>query len=119
MSRGLGRLQRFIKDRIYRAEREYKREQVALSGRRKLDPDYISEDGVKRFTVFWWDVRQWVEDNPDFNPGPYRLCEALERSTKRALHTLVKRGEIVRLRGEEGRLNKYITKEMDQSLSGQ
>jgi hypothetical protein len=118
MSRGLGRLQRFIKEQIYRAERDYKRESVALSGRCKLDPDFDAfDDAVKRFIVFWWDVRRWVEDNPDFNPGSYRLSKSLERSAKRALHTLVKRGEIVRLRGEEGCVNRYITKEMDQNLS--
>jgi hypothetical protein len=93
MSRGLGRLQRFIKEQIYSAEREYKREMVALNGRRKVDPDIENHDnGVKTFSVYWWDVRHWVEENPDFNPGPYRLSESLERSTKRALHTLVKRG---------------------------
>jgi hypothetical protein len=114
MSRGLGRLQRFIKEQIYRAEREYKREVVALNGRRRLDADFDSfEDSVKRFVVYWWDVRGWVENNPDFNPGPYRLSESLERSTKRALHTLVKRGEVACMKG---RVNMYVTKEMDQQL---
>jgi hypothetical protein len=118
MSRGLGRLQRFIKDQIYRAEREYKRESVCLFARMKLNPKFDpGENSVKRFIVFWWDVRQWVEDSPDFNPGPYRLSPSLERSTKRALHSLVKRGEIVRLRGDEGRLNQYMTNEMNQSLN--
>jgi hypothetical protein len=119
MSRGLGRLQRFIKEQIYRAEREYKRESVALSGRRRLKPDLDPiEESVKNFVVNWYDVRNWVHYNPDFNPDSnYRLSEALERSAKQALHTLVKRGEIVRLRGGEGRLNQYITKEMDQSLN--
>jgi hypothetical protein len=115
MSRGLGRLQRFIKEQIYRAEREYKRECVALTGRGRVRPD-DDEDGVKTFPVYWWNVREWVENNEDFNPGPDRLSEALERSAKRALYTLVKRGEIVRLRGGDGDLNRYITKEMDQGL---
>jgi hypothetical protein len=117
MSRGLGRLQRFIKEQIYRAEREYKREMVALNGRRKVDPDIENHDnGVKTFSVYWWDVRHWVEENPDFNPGPYRLSESLERSTKRALHTLVKRGGIANF--PSGRFNQYMTNEMKECLTG-
>jgi hypothetical protein len=102
---------------IYRAEREYRREQVALKGREKVRPGFDGfEDGVKRFFVYWWDVRRWVEENEEFNPGPYRLSESLERSAKRALYTLVKRGEIVRVKGGDGHLNRYVTKEIDQSL---
>ena len=57
MSRGLGRLQRFIREQIYRCEREYKREQVALNGRRKIDPNIDDHDeGVKRFCFHWWDA---------------------------------------------------------------
>jgi hypothetical protein len=115
MSRGLGRLQRFIKEQIYRAEREYQREAVALKGREKLKPGFDAfEDGVKRFCVYWWDVRRWVENNPEFNPGPYRLSESLERSAKRALHTLVKRGEVACMKGK---ISRYVTKEMDQQLA--
>jgi hypothetical protein len=117
MSRGLGRLQRFIKEQVYRAEREYRREQVALNGRAKLDTKLDAfDDAVKNFVVHWWDVRRWVEENPDFNPGPYRLSESLERSTKRALHSLVKRGEIAQMKAN-GYLAKYMTNEMDQSLT--
>ena len=140
MSRGLGRLQHFIKEQIYRAEREYRREQVALNGRNRFKPDPNFDpinEGVKDFTVIWWDVRRWVEENPDFNYGPLRISgpsesikpirvgpsgpipeisPSLERSAKRALHTLVKRGEIARLWRREGELSRYVTKEMDQSL---
>jgi hypothetical protein len=142
MSRGLGRLQRFIKERIYRAGREYRREVVAIKGRSrfKRDPNFDSlDEGVKRFTVCWWDVRQWVEGNPDFNRGPYRISgpsdsiepimvgpsgpiwfprisPALERSAKRALHTLVKRGEVACLRGGAGYLHRYVTPETKRSL---
>jgi hypothetical protein len=110
MSRGLGRLQRFIKERMYRAEREYERERVALRGRERVKPGFDAfDDGVKRFWFYWWDVRRWVEDNEEFNPGPYRISESLERSTKRALHGLVKRGEIAVDR--PFRVNRYFTKE--------
>jgi uncharacterized protein YaaR (DUF327 family) len=111
-------LQRFIREQIYRADREYRREQVALNGRGKVvGPDFDAYDeSIKRFVAYWWDVRHWIEENEDFNPGPYRLSEALERSAKRALYTLVKRGEIVRIKGGDGDLNKYITKEMDERL---
>jgi hypothetical protein len=117
MSRGLGRLQRFIKEQIYRAQREYERESVALRGREKLKPGFDGfDDSVKSIFVYWWGVRRWVEENPEFNPGPYRMSESLERSTKRALHTLVKRGEIANF--PFGRLNQYMTKEMAQNLRG-
>jgi len=128
MSRGLGKLQRFIKEQIYRAEREYDRERVALEGRRRvilqrLGRDHFNrgerdpfDDGVKRWVVYWWDVRRWVDQNPAFNPDPeqYRLSEALERSAKRALHGLVQRGEIVQDR--EGKYATYYTIEMQKRL---
>ena len=128
MSRGLGKLQRFIKEQIYRAEREYDRERVALEGRRRvilqrLGRDHFNrgerdpfDDGVKRWVVYWWDVRRWVDQNPAFNPDPeqYRLSEALECSAKRALHGLVQRGEIVQDR--EGKYATYYTIEMQKRL---
>jgi len=137
MSRGLGKLQRFIKEQVYRAEREYRREIVALRGREKVKPGFDAvDDAVKWFMVFWWDVRRWVEENPDFNRIPYRLSgpsesiepmevgpdgpiyflkisPSLERATKRALHTLVRRGEIVQVRTKPAR---YLTKEMNKQL---
>jgi len=89
---------------------------VALYGRGRVVPDFDTfEEGVKRFLVYWWDVRRWVEENEEFNPGPYRMSEALERSTKRALYSLVKRGEIYQ---ETWRKPfRYMTKEMHQSLT--
>ena len=115
-TRGLGKLQRFIKEQIYRAEREYKREAVALSRRRKVKPDFDSfKEGMKAFWLTWPHIRYLIEENPDLNPGPYRISPSLERSAKRALHLLVKRGEIVRMK-DERYLNRYITNEMDQSL---
>src|SRR5262249_30586059 len=117
MSRGLGKLQRFIKAQIYRAEHEYKRESAILFARMKLDPKFDpDENSVKCFFAYWWDVRHWVEENEEFNPGPYRMSESLERSTKRALHTLVKRGEIANF--PFGRLNQYMTREMAENLRG-
>ena len=141
MSRGLGRLQRFIKDQIYRAEREYRRESVCLSARMKLDPEFDPlDESVKCFWLTWPEIRILIEENPDFNRGPYRISgptesiepievgpsgpiyfpkisPSLERSAKRALHLLVKRGDIARIPPSERRyLTRYITKEMDQSL---
>jgi hypothetical protein len=139
MSHGLGRLQRFIRAQIYRAEREYKREGVAMSGRRKVDPDLDPiDDGVKNFWLTWPEIRILIEKNPDFNHGPCRISgpsesiepikvgpsgpipeisPSLERSAKRALHLLVKRGEIAKLWKAPGPyLTRYITKEMNQSL---
>jgi hypothetical protein len=139
MSRGLGRLQRFIKDQIYRAECEYKREGIILFARMKAHPgfDPINES-VKSFWLTWPDIRILIEKNPDFNHGPYRIAgpsgsirpikvgssgpipeisASLERSAKRALHLLVKRGEIAQLPPSERRyLTRYITKETDQKL---
>lgn len=112
-------MQRFIKEQIYRREREFKREQVALNGRGKVKPEFDAYDNsVKRFCFLWWDVRNWVEGNPEFNPGPYRLSESLERSTKRALYTLVKRGEIGCTPGGGGWRNQYMTVKMKQELMG-
>jgi hypothetical protein len=116
MSRGLGRLQRFIKAQIYRADREYRRESVAMNGRRKIDPalDPLDE-GTRNFWLTWPDIRYLIEENPEFNPGPYRISPSLERSAKRALQLLVERGEIARLRGGySGYLNQYVTKEIYQ-----
>jgi hypothetical protein len=110
-------LQRFIKEQIYRAEREHGRESVALRGREKLKPGFDGfDDSVKRFFAYWWDVRHWVEESEEFNPGPYRMSESLERSTKRALHTLVKRGEIANF--PFGRFHQYMTNEMAENLRG-
>jgi hypothetical protein len=141
MSRGLGRLQRFIKDQIYRAERDYRREGICLFARMKTHPDFDpSAESVKSFWLTWPDIRMLVEENPDFNHGPYRISgpgesiepiivgpsgpiwfprisPALERSAKRALHALVKRGEIAKLWKAPGPyLTRYVTKEMDQEL---
>jgi hypothetical protein len=137
MSRGLGRLQRYIKDQLYRAEREYKRESKILFARMKTNPDFDPiDETVKFFGLTWPEIRILIEENPDFNHGPFRLSgptesiepirvgpsgpipkisPSLERSAKRALHLLVKRGEIAKLKdGRPGYLTKYITKEMYQ-----
>jgi hypothetical protein len=138
MSRGLGRLQRFIKDQIYRAEREFKRESVCLFARMKLDPKF-DDEGVKTFWLTWPEIRILIEENPEFNRGrllisgpagsiePIRvgrsgpilqISPSLERSAKRALYLLVKRGDIVPLWKSDHRyLNRYITKEMHQHLN--
>jgi hypothetical protein len=116
MSRGLGRLQRYIKEQIYRAEREWKRENIALRSREKLKPGFDGfNDSVKSFFLTWPRIRFLIEENPDFNPGPYRISPSLEQSVKRALRLLVKRGEIAQHKSDN-RLAIYMTKETDQSL---
>src|SRR6516165_3357663 len=140
MSRGLGRLQRFFKDQIYRAEREYRREGVILFRRMKRDPKFDPvEDEVKNFWLTWPEIRSLIEENPDFKHGPYRIAgpsgsirpikvgsagpildisTSLERSAKRALYLLVKRSEIARLLPSERRyLTRYTTKETEQRLN--
>jgi hypothetical protein len=111
MSRGLGKLQRFILDRMRRLDREHDREWRALIYRTGVDPGFDPVGQCERNDfVYWWDVRRWVEDSEEFGPI---MSEALERSTKRALHTLVKRGEIV---CERDRYNCYFTKERYQRM---
>lgn len=116
MSRGLGKLQRFIKAQIHRAEREYHVEAQCL---RAAGRDVV-DDCERTFVLTWPDIRYLIEENQDFNPdgpdGPYRISKSLERSAKRALHLLVKRGEIARWRGGDGDLNTYMTSKMDQGL---
>jgi hypothetical protein len=139
MSRGLGRLQRFIKEQVYRAEREYRHESGILRAREKTHPGFGGfDDAVKSFWLTWPDIRFLLEENPDFNRGPYRISgpsesiepikvgpfgpipeisPSLERSAKRALYLLVKRGEIAQIKPSDPRyLTRYITKEMDQEL---
>jgi hypothetical protein len=131
MSRGLGRLQRFIKEQIYRAEREDKHESKILFARMKTHPDFDPlDEGVKSFWLTWPDIRILIEENPDFNHGPCRISgpsesiepikvgpsgpipeisPSLERSAKRTLHSLVKRGDIVPLPPSGRRyLTRYI-----------
>ena len=140
MSRGLGRLQRFIKDQIYRAEREYKRESKILFARMKIHPRFDPcAESAKSFWLTWPGIRILIEENPDFNHGPCRISgpsesiepikvgpsgpipeisPSLERSAKRALHLLVKRGDIAQWPPSDRRyLTRYITKEMNQELS--
>jgi hypothetical protein len=139
MSRGLGRLQRFIKDQIYRAEREYRRESVILFRRMKRNPKFDPVDeSVKPFWLTWPDIRILIEENPNFNRGTLRITgpagsikpikvgpagpilkisPSLERSAKRALYLLVKRGEIAQLPPSDRRyLTRYMTKETDQEM---
>jgi hypothetical protein len=112
MSRGLGRLQRFIKDQIYRVEREYQAEADAL------DAAGSDDEPKSRFWLTWPEIRILIEDNPDFNLDlPYRISPSLERSAKRALHLLVKRGDIARWPTSDQRyLTRYLTKETDQEV---
>jgi hypothetical protein len=132
MSRGLGRLQRFIKEQVHRADREYRTEADALEAAGGDD------EPKGRFWLTWPDIRSLIEENPDFNRGPYRIAgpggsirpmqvgpsgpipeisASLERSAKRALYLLVKRGEIVQIQPSERHyLTRYITKDMDQQL---
>jgi hypothetical protein len=139
MSRGLGRLQRFIKDQIYRAEREYKRESKILFARMKIHPRFDPcAESAKSFWLTWPAIRILIEENPDFNHGPLRIRgpsesikpirvgpsgpipkigPSLERSAKRALYLLVKRGDIARWPPSDQRyLTRYVTKEMGQEM---
>jgi len=99
MSRGL---ERFIKEQIYKADREYRAEEDAL---RAAGSD---ESPKHRFWLGWWEIKHRIEAEPKLNPGP-ELSPSLQRSAKRALHRLVERGEIGRESHPDG--SHYMTKE--------
>ena len=104
MSRGPGKLQRFIKDRIYEQRRKWDEERAALEAAG-------SEDSPKsRYWLHWFEIRHLIEADPELNPGPDRMSDHLERSARRALRGLVKRGEVGRVEDVPGR-SIYITKE--------
>ena len=99
MSRGLGR---FIKEQIYKADREYRAEEDAL---RAAGSD---ESPKHRFWLGWWEIKHRIEADPELNPGS-ELSPSLQRSAKRALHRLVERGEIGRESHPDG--SHYMAKE--------
>ena len=112
MGRGLGRLQRFIKEQVYRVQREWDEECAAIEAAGSND------EPQGRYWLWWFQIRSLIENDPDLNPGPYRISPSLERSAKRALLNLVKRGEVAKVPGGIGRmpgrsecLAAYITKE--------
>jgi hypothetical protein len=97
------------KVRFPRVDREYHAEAERLEAAG-------SDDGPEGdFWLTWPQIRILIENNEAFNPGPYRISESLERSAKRALHSLVKRGEIGKM--ETSYLTRYLTKETDQGMT--
>jgi hypothetical protein len=95
MSRGLGRLQRIIKALIY-AQNDYFQKCADAQG------DDFDGSGPQ-FWITWPDIRTIMADDLGRKPS-----DALERAAKRALHTLLKRGEIGRIRHPAADLYCYI-----------
>ena len=104
MSRGPGKLQRFIKDRIYEQGRKWDEERAALAAAGSADSP------KSRYWLYWFEIRHLIEADPELNPGPDRMNDHLERSARRALRGLVERGEVGRVEDVPGR-SIYITKE--------
>jgi hypothetical protein len=112
MSRGLGRFQRNIKAMIYGVDAWW-REECAKAEAEEREP----ADGY-RYWVLWPEIKATVKDDLGLSPED-KLPPSLERSLKRALHSLVKRGEIGKMPDlPPGSLAHYITKECyDESFS--
>jgi hypothetical protein len=112
MSRGLGSLQRFIKEQIYRKDGEYRAEQD------RLDAEGSDDGPEGRFWLFWWEIKWLISDDPALNKDApkYRMSRSMERSAKRALHSLYKRGEVARIHVGSSDQWAYITPECDKGL---
>jgi hypothetical protein len=111
MSRGLGKLQRFIKEQVYRADREWNEELDRLIAAKS------SDHPKGTFWLTWPDIRYLIAENAELNDlGPDCMSETLERSAKRALHLLVKRGELAKITAPEGALTRYGTKGTDKAM---
>jgi hypothetical protein len=73
-------LQRFIKAQIHRAERDYRVEAKCIYAVERRIPKYDGEEPLRTFWLTWPEIKILIEEDPDLNPGPYRITEALERS---------------------------------------
>jgi hypothetical protein len=110
MSRGLGKLQRYIKALIEAQAERFDRECEA-------DPE--GDVAECAFWLTWTDIRMRLLEDAGSDWDKFSL--AAERAAKRALHTLWKRGEIGRISDDDGPCRwLYIPKKTyDESFSAE
>ena len=101
MSRGLGRLQRNLKAMIYEQHECWLKE-----FERRADADEMPEG---QFWLTWPEIKYLIKLDMGLDPEA-KLDPSFERSLKRALHLLLKRGEVRKIPGMPG-VSCYITKE--------